>query len=103
MELFWELITVKLLIGVSKTISLDLAVISSQNSSNRDPINYNDDYIHSCSRIYRNDTSSSITVTEVGMYTSIQNLGTILLAREILEAPVVIEPGKTYNFSMVVS
>lgn len=81
-----------------------LTVVSSSNSGNRSPISYAQDYIHSCSKTYKNSTANPITVSEVGIYISnVNNIGTFLIAREVLETPVTIAPGKTYSFSMVVA
>lgn len=60
-------------------------------------------YIRSAISIYRNDTSSDVTVKEIGLCSKTQTASnparTALLARTVLPEPVVIAPGETYSFT----
>ena len=82
-----------------------LTVLSSTNSGNR-TASYEDNYMHSCSRTYKNNTNSPITISEIGAITPFKNysggnMGTFLFAREVI-TPVTIQPGATYTFSITV-
>lgn len=83
-----------------------LTVVGSANSGNRAP-SYQDNYIHSCSRTYKNNTNDAITVSEIGLVSvlpqksSSTSYGPFLFAREVI-TPVTIQPGATYTFSITV-
>lgn len=79
-----------------------LTATSSSNSGNRTP-NYDDGYILSCSRTFKNNTANDVTINELGLVTYLQNIGNFLIAREVLPAPVTIAPNASYTFSIVIS
>lgn len=57
-------------------------------------------------KTYKNNTSESITITEICLYTQMPYVGDgrtlwakVLLAREVID-PIIIAPGETYTFSI---
>lgn len=82
--------------GQSFTISPLTPLGSSRNvSSDREFFNVN--------QSFRNDTASDITVKEVGVIGNCHNntdYGTLcLLCRKVLDTPLVMKPGESYNFN----
>ena len=79
-----------------------LSVVTSSNSGNR-AISYDDNFIYTLSKTFRNNTENPITITELGAYS--QELpnsgGVIMYAREVI-SPVTIQPGATYSFSITI-
>lgn len=70
------------------------------------PSNYSS-FMYSVQTTYKNNTNENITVKEVGIATSFINLDDssnagILIVREVLDAPVVIKPQKSYTFSITI-
>lgn len=54
----------------------------------------------------KNNTASPITISEIGIYnTAVTRNGndrsTVLLFREVLEAPLIVQPNETYHFTLV--
>lgn len=61
-------------------------------------------YILSFSASYMNVSDLPITVSEIGLVSSEGRSGVadkLLLAREVLNSPVTVQPGETYTFTMV--
>lgn len=62
-----------------------------------------DKTILSLTQVFKNETANSITVNEIGLgycYAySATNKRAILIARKVLDTPVTIAPGETYNFT----
>lgn len=52
-----------------------------------------------CTRIIRNDSSEAITIKEIGLFVT-TNPECVLLAREVLDEPVVLQPGEKHSFTM---
>lgn len=79
-----------------------LSVVTSSNSGNR-AISYDDNFIYTLSKTFRNNTANPITITELGAYSQElpNNLGVIMYAREVI-SPVTIQPGATYSFSITI-
>ena len=63
-------------------------------------------YIRSAITVFRNDTSSAVTVKEVGLVTKSNAVSNpaknMLLSRVVLPTPVVIQPGDTYAFTFTI-
>lgn len=59
--------------------------------------------IMSFTATYKNNTENPITIKEIGAGVYLSSSYDILLAREVLETPVTIEPNKTYSFSITIS
>lgn len=78
-----------------------LTIMSSSNSGNRNPINYDDNFIYNVSRSFKNNTENPITVTEVGVFATYSNRN-YLVAREVI-TPIIIDPQKTYTFNLAIS
>ena len=49
---------------------------------------------------FKNNTSSTIVVKELGLYYGWSNMTPVLIARKVLDTPVSIEPGETKTFSV---
>lgn len=64
-------------------------------------INPDNDFIGIFTATYKNDTNADISVSEVGLCSEAENWY-VLMAREVLDAPIVIAPGETYTFSMYI-
>lgn len=50
-------------------------------------------------RVIKNTGSTSLTISEIGLYAYQVNFGTLMLAREVID-PVTIQPGKKHSFTM---
>lgn len=60
-------------------------------------------YVFTVIGIFSNETNDDITINEIAYYTSNSSLvGEIMLAREVLDAPVIIQPGQTKSFTMTI-
>lgn len=57
-------------------------------------------HVRNC--VIKNNQSENIKITEIGLFGSIAG-NAVLIAREILEKPVVLEPGKLHSFTMSLS
>lgn len=64
---------------------------------------YNQNYIMKNTATYRNDTDNDITITELGVFCTLNshNLMRIMLCREVI-SPVTIHPGETYTFTVTI-
>ena len=62
-----------------------------------------DKTILSLTQVFKNETANPITINEIGLgycYAySATNKRAILLARKVLDTPVTMQPGETYNFT----
>ena len=71
---------------------------------------YGSNFILTFQATYKNNTDSNITINEVGVCingnetggTSDANADNALILREVLNTPVIIQPQKTYTFSITV-
>ena len=65
--------------------------------------NKNDSEFLDITRIIRNNTAQDITVSEIGVcIKTMQNYAcaSVLIAREVLESPVIVKPGEKHSFTM---
>ncbi len=82
-----------------------ISIIKTPNAS----ISYSDDFVCSYTATYKNNTENNIVITEIGFgfYNTYGGYSSddrnVLLAREVLETPVTIEPNKSYSFSITIS
>lgn len=90
-------------IKIESQIKTLTPISSSVFYSNRD---IDPSIFYGINKTYKNNTSESITVTEICLYTQIPYVAdgrnawsNVLLAREVVD-PVIIAPGETYTFSI---
>ena len=83
----------------SQINSLTQLCISKSNGSS-----YDSNYIITAQATFKNNTEQNITVNEVGFFLSGNGewIYSVLIAREVLDAPVVIRPQQTYTFSITI-
>lgn len=66
-----------------------------------------DGVIGSVTQNYQNNTSSAVTIREIGLLLGVayqwQGGGFVLVTRKVLDNPVTIQPGKTYSFNITIS
>lgn len=78
-----------------------LSVVTESNSGNRS-ISYDDNFMYTLSKTFKNNTNSPVTITELGAYSqTLPSFGTLMYAREVI-SPVTIQPGSIYTFSITV-
>lgn len=87
-------------------LSSRISSLTKTTSTAINPSQYNS-FMYSIQTTYKNNTNENITVKEVGIATSFINLDDspnagILIVREVLDAPVVIKPQKSYTFSITI-
>lgn len=56
--------------------------------------------IMTVTRIIQNTSSAPITISEVGLYGDNTSTDTIMLAREVLDEPITLQPGEKHSFTM---
>lgn len=72
------------------------------NATSRDDRTWAKNIISSYSSTFKNNTVNPITVNEIGLKTQLDGYNTFLLAREVLDEPKVIEPGKSCTFTITI-
>lgn len=86
----------------SKISTLTLVQESKTHQAANATINYGE-AITSDVAVYQNNTSADITVNEIGLFFKDTWYNRyFMIAREVLDSPVIIEPNKSYSFSVTI-
>lgn len=86
-----------------ENIDSRLSLVTKSGTNTSENASYEQNYIASFSATFMNETEDDITISEIGLIgesSSYQKKA--MIARDLLDEPRTIHPGKTYTFSMTI-